>query len=299
MALVTRLTEQHLLNTIAAFPLEIQAHQSSKTFYLSLAIVRHFLGSSWADDHVQSGGHPGYLKLDWEDKEQSEIQTYRIVDLAEILFNLQHIHGFDDCLQKMKEGDIEGTYAELDLGRLLYQSYINFRFIKRSGSKGNDFDIEIALDDGTIVCADAKCKVEATTFSENTVINSLRHARSQFPPNRPSVIFMKVPPRWLQADQDIGAALIDIAKSFLRSTGRIVSVKYYTSHITWKDGVVTHVQAFREINNTNSSNRFDPSRNWDLFEQPRFNVGPNSRGEFSDVPERWFRLLYYPEGIPK
>jgi hypothetical protein len=197
----------------------------------------------------------------------------------------------------MRDGDIEGTYAELDLGRMLYQSDINFRFVNRSGKKGDDFDIEIVFENGTIVCADAKCKVEATEFSEQTVLNSLRHARTQFPDDRPSIIFVKVPPRWLAEHSNVKALLTKVANDFLRGTGRVVSVKYYVSYIHWEDGRVLHIQGFQEINNHNNSNRFDPSRNWDMFVEADTRFGPKGIENFSDVPERWQRLVYYPQGI--
>jgi hypothetical protein len=195
----------------------------------------------------------------------------------------------------MRDGNIEGTYAELDLGRMLYQSDIEFRFVTGSGKKGDDYDIEMVFENETIVCADAKCKIEATQFSEQTVLNSLQHARSQFPKNKPSVVFVKIPPRWLSERSDIKERLTKVADEFLRGTGRVVSVKYYVSHIHWEDGHVSHIQAFQEINNHNAINRFGPSRNWDMFEEADETSGPNGFENFSDVPIRWQRLIYYPQ----
>jgi hypothetical protein len=298
MATPARLTDQNLLNTIAGFPPDVRQDPTSRTFYLCLAIVIYFLGREWADEHVQDTGQAtgGYVRLDWKDRAQE--QAYRIVDLAELLFNLQHTVGFDDCIRRMHEGDIEGTYAELDLGRMLYQSEIGFRFVTRSGQKGDDFDIEIIFGDETI-CADAKCKLEATAFSERTVINSLQHARTQFPVDRPSIVFVKVPPRWLEENSNIKVLLTKIANDFLRGTGRVVSVKYYISYIHWEHGFVTHIQAFQEINNTNPNNRFDPSRNWDMFIEADDRTVPNESGDFSDVPRKWRRLLNFPHGIAR
>lgn len=297
MTRLARLEDQHLLRTIAAFPPEISDDQTNRAFYLSLAIVRHFLGAAWADEHVQDTGGSGYLRLDWNDKDRAQRQAYRILDLAEILFNLQRIDGFDECIQRMKDGDIEGTYAELDLGRMLFLDGLDFRFVSTSGNKGDDFDLEIVLTDGLSVCADAKCKIETTDYSENTVLNSLSHARQQFPPDKPSIIFVKLPPRWVAEVVDIKGRLTEVALRFLRGTGRVVSIKFYVSYIHWENGFVTHIQAFHEINN--QFNRFDPSRNWDMFSESNDAQKPNHRGEFTDVPTRWRRLMYYPDGMPK
>lgn len=298
MAPVVRLTDQHFLKTIANFPDEVRNDATNRVFYLSLAILRHFFGDAWFEKHIGDGGTGGHLRLNWNDPTELEGQSYRILDLAEILFNLQNVIGFDDCIQRMCEGAIEATYAELDLGRLLYQAGVEFEFVKPRGVKGNDYDIEIKFDGQTTVCADAKCKIESTNYSENGVLNSLQYARTQFPKDRPSIIFVKMPSRWIK-DQGVGTALINLANKFLRGTGRIVSVKYYFSDIIWSGGIVRHTQTFREINNTHPINRFGCSRNWDMFDAPNPKAVVNSRGEFTDVPERWRRLLYYPEGIPK
>jgi hypothetical protein len=283
MAAVVRLEDRHLSRTVASFPPEVRDDPTNRTFYLSIAILRHFLGSAWADEHIQDNGQSGYVRLNWSDSTRNQQQAFRIVDLAELLFNLQHTSGFDDCIERMRHGDIEGTYAELDFGRMLFQSNIDFRFVTRSGKKGDDFDIEISFADGTIVCADAKCKIEATEFSEQTVMNSLRHARGQFPKDKPSIVFIKVPPRWIGDNSNMKEILTNVAKEFLRGTGRVVSVKYYASHIQWEDGHVLHIQAFHEINNSHDVNRFDSSRDWEMFIESDIRFGPDGIKEFSSV----------------
>jgi hypothetical protein len=57
--------------------------------------------------------------------------------------------------------------------------------------------------------------------------------------------------------------LTEAAKEFLKSTGRIVSVKYFVSTLHRQDGALTHVHSFQEI--SNPRNRFDAARNWDLI----------------------------------
>jgi hypothetical protein len=88
------------------------------------------------------------------------------------------------------------------------------------------------------------------------------------------------------------ADLAKVAHDFLRGTGRVVSVKYYISYIFWNDGIVSHIQAFDEINNTNPSNRFGRDRNWDMFAEAN-TFDPNMPGGYSDVPKRWRHLLNF------
>src|SRR6516164_4099671 len=135
MTLIPRLTDTHLLNALAGWPDELVKDPSKRAFWLGVAIVKQFFGQKWIDDHVRPND---------VEKARSEEQGFLIVDLAELLFNLQNVEGFDDCIDRMRRGVIESTYAELDLGRMLYLSGVTFRFVKPQGRKENDYDIEIS-----------------------------------------------------------------------------------------------------------------------------------------------------------
>jgi hypothetical protein len=119
---------------------------------------------------------------------------FRVMDPAEVIYNLQPVPGFDECITRMRAGDIEGTYAELDFGRMLYLNKVPFRFVVPQGTTGRDYDIEIEYPNGTIASADAKCKIEGTDFSSNTIENTLKKARKQLPDSMPGIVFVKVPP---------------------------------------------------------------------------------------------------------
>jgi hypothetical protein len=284
--------DEALLDTISKFPPDIRSAPDKRAFWLALAVIRHFFGPDWVEENIGLGNKaPGFLRLisSDDDKVESERSAFKIADLGEVLLNLQEIDGIDLPLGKMRNGEIEAGYAELDLGRMLYASGVTFRYVKPQQKRGLDYDVEITLPDGCVVCADAKCKIETTAFSEHTVKNSLQTARKQFPEDRPSIIFVKVPAQWLE-QKSIGKSLNDIAKEFLRGTGRIVSVKFYISQLIWRDELATHNQMFAEISNPNS--RFDRARDWNMF------ASPNPDGKWSTMPPRWRRLLYYPEDGP-
>jgi hypothetical protein len=50
------------------------------------------------------------------------------MDLAEMLFNLQDVRGFDACIQRMRTGQIEATYAELEIAKSLCAHQVKFTF---------------------------------------------------------------------------------------------------------------------------------------------------------------------------
>ena len=284
------INRQHLLNVIAKFPPEIVRNDTQRVFWLSIAIIKHFLGLDWANQHVSpETPEPGFLRVIPGATAKTQMSTFRVVDFAELLWNLQRVPGFETCIDRMKRGNIEATYAELDFGRMLYSAGAVFRFIKPQLKKGRDYDIEIVLPDGMIVCADAKCKVEVRDFSGETIRNSLEGARKQLPKDRPSAIFVKVPFRWFEKIEN-ATELLEIARRFLRGTGRVVSVKFYSAHVAYRDGMLTQSLGFKEISNPN--NRFEPGRNWDMF------ADPNPTSSWNGMPVNWKRLLFFPNDGP-
>jgi hypothetical protein len=74
--------------------------------------------------------YPGYLRIiEGSDQVKTDLSGLRIIDLAEVIYNLQHVPNFDSCIARMCDGDIEGTAAELDLGRKLYLNQIPFQYV--------------------------------------------------------------------------------------------------------------------------------------------------------------------------
>lgn len=278
-----RITDQHLLGVVSRLPPEIFFRDTDRTYWVSISVIKYFFGMNWLDKHLDPDGNSGFLRQVPGDDEAQGKQAYRVLDLAELLFNLQDRIGFAECIERMKNGDIEGTYAELDFGRMLHIHDVKFRFVVPTGRKGSDFDIEIECDDQTTICADAKCKVVSTEFSQTTIWNTLHDARTQFPPDRPSALFVKLPAHWMK-DEQRSLEMFEVAHKFLRQTKRIVSVKFYVDQLIYSDNVITHIQAFKEF--SNPSNRFDPNRNWNLF-----NSSPKGVG----VPESWRRLVNFPK----
>lgn len=281
MASYVRITERHLLGVVSRLPYQLALRDTDRTYWVAIAVLKYFLGAPWLDRYLDPEGLENFLRQVPDDQEEQQKRAYRVLDLAELFFNLQDHDGFADCIARMKAGDLEGTYAELDFGRMLHMHDVKFRFVVPSGKKGSDYDIEVDCGVWSL-CADAKCKIVSTEFSLNTIMNTLHGARTQFPADRPSALFVKIPPHWMK-DEARSNDIFDVARTFLRQTKRVVSVKFYVDDLLHKDGVITHVQAFKEISNPH--NRFDASRSWDLF---------NSKPQGGPVPSSWRRLVNFP-----
>ena len=114
-----------------------------------------------------------------------------MLDFAEMLFNLQHIDGFDDRIEQMRTGNAKAGAAEFEFGRPLYIHDVDFRYVIPTGQRGSDFDYAITYGDGRVACADAKCRLEDSEIKPQAVRSALEKARSRnLPKDQPRIIFV-------------------------------------------------------------------------------------------------------------
>ncbi len=288
---IPRITWQSLVDSAATYPPEISTRQPAVNFVTAMTVIKHFLGVDWLDRHINPfTKRPGFYRLDIAEgsEELVALKAQKLVDLGELLLNLQYVDGFDSCIRRLRDGALEPTLAELSLAAMLYINDVSFRFVEPIGEKRSDYDYEITLPDGSIVCADAKCKLESTALSENTVLSALGKARRQLPDNRPGIVLIKFPADWREIDGHVDI-LASAANEFCRSSSRIVSVVFYTAPMAF-DGVnMTLGHQFMELHNRN--NKFDTTRDWRLFNKWR-----SSPGAANGLPKKWLRLINFPHG---
>src|SRR5438270_2892158 len=122
-------------------PPDIKSNGMRSSCALASAVVRAFMGDQWFDRHVMpSQRKPRIVTMNESSQVSLDLSAYRLIDLAELLYNLQFVEGFDHCLDRMRSGDIEATFAELDLGRMLFWHHVLFRYVKPMGVTGTDYD---------------------------------------------------------------------------------------------------------------------------------------------------------------
>jgi len=282
------LSIEQLHAAMPQFPPEMRADPGGRVIGIANTVIVHFLGREWFMAHIRHDApKKGFLNLDFTSDPKREASTFRVIEFAENLLNLQHLDGFEACIAQMRGGGekIESTCAELDFGRFLYIHDVPFRFVEPQMAKGSDFDFEVTYPDGLTATADAKCKFETTAIEPDSLRNAMKKARRQLPADRPGIVFIKVPQRWIEG-ATTADKMIAVAHEFLATTGRIASVKFYVSHLQIGDGMVLHRHALKEISNPN--NRFDSTRNWDLFSN--YYVPPSWNG----MPPKWHRIFFWP-----
>jgi hypothetical protein len=87
-------------------------------------------------------------------------------------------------------------------------------------------------------------------------------------------VFVKIPQRWID-DPETAREMVKVARAFLATTGRVVSVKFYVSYLTIGDGMVLHRHAFRELTN----------------DACRFHYVPTA---WNGMPPKWQRIFFWP-----
>jgi hypothetical protein len=287
-----RITWQSLLDMAKKYPPEISSRQSAINFTTGVAVVKYYMGEDWLERHLSPfSSKPGYLRLNISEdgEELSAVMGQRIVDLGEMLLNLQNVEGFDSCIRRLRDGDLEPTIAELSLAAMIYVNDWPFRFVEPSGVKRADYDYEITHADGLVVCADAKCKIESTAFSEKTILSALNKARSQLPDDKPGIVLIKFPADWLGVADHV-KRLLTPTNDFFASNTRIVSVGFYTNPIAFDGISVALSHVFMEVHNAH--NKFDVKRDWRLFNQWH-----PPQGCANGMPPKWLRLINFPNGF--
>jgi hypothetical protein len=274
------------------YPPEISSRQSAVNFVTAMAVVKHYMGVEWVEKHTSPfSNRPGFFRLNITDgsEELAAIGGQKIVDLGELLLNLQHIEGFDSCIRRLRDGDLEPTLAELSLAGMIFINDWPFRFVEPTGLKRSDYDYEIALQDVWVVCADATCKIESTSFTENTILNALRKARGQLPEDQPGIVLIKFPPDWLKIPEHVDKLLAP-TKEFFSSSSRVVSVAFYTMPLEFGGTYMSQGHQFMEV--CNALNKFDVRRDWRLFNRWR-----PPKGAANGLPPKWLRLINFPHGF--
>lgn len=191
---------------------------------------------------------------------------FRVIDLAEMIINCQEMKGFNSRIAQLRTGDIETTRAEFETATLLAIFGIDAKFVEPSLRRGRDYDFEILGQNGVWFPSDTKCKVTGITAARSTVYNTLKGARTQFPADRPAIIFLRIPPEWnfSKSQIDTQTEINSGVRKFLGKTGRVAAVITHTRAVfPISEERQTASYCIEEFHN--SQCRFPLPANWKLF----------------------------------
>jgi hypothetical protein len=84
-------------------PEDVRDSGVNTSLALGAAVVRGMLGKEWADKHLYPNRRDrGFVTIDESSPEATDLSAYKVIDLAELLFNLQKVPDFDECVDRMR-----------------------------------------------------------------------------------------------------------------------------------------------------------------------------------------------------
>jgi hypothetical protein len=181
-----------------------------RVYHTAKYIINEVFGRDWVARHIErrSRGSGGFFRSNFPNGPEAALHLIRVVSLAEMILNLQRVRGFPECAGQLKNpGQIEATFAELEVGKLLFIHKVDFEFNTRTNIRRRDYDLRIRCPNGREAVADTKCKEESGQPSQSTINHSLDRARQQLPDQPPGIVFVKVPRLWIE-DEAYAASLV-------------------------------------------------------------------------------------------
>lgn len=287
--------ELELLDRVAASLLRdgYEFESPKFKFQMHAVIIRYFFGDEWFSRHCSLQAVPNFLSPKFGDNEEPDWEySFNLLTLAEMLFNLQSVPGFAGCLRKFRGDQIESTFAEFQVGTVIRQAALDFAYVDPDAEEGRTYDLNISFPHGP-ACGEIKCKSQTTAPTPEKVADAIGKARKQVPSNEAGVVFIKLPPHWVEVQQTdvetparikIPEEIKAAVRGALEKTTRIKSVVFYIvtkrSDARSGMGVTTFTS---EVSNPKNG----PESRWNA---PAF--GPNPAAEWISIiqlNDRWAR----------
>jgi hypothetical protein len=261
----------------------------------SIAVLQKIFGPDWIEDHINAPR--GFITCDNTSHEVRETRRMRRITLAEMRCNFQEMEGFRSCLIDLYGGQIESSYAALEIARVIHTQALDrgivLKFVRQSNVKKHDYDLFLKFSDGVEVNVESKCKIEETKITLRTIEKTFSRAKRQLIENVPSIIFVKIPRTWIE-DEKFAEDMRRLADRFLARSPSIVSVKYYTVRVVQEKDqfgeTVGEIVSVQERFNPNHGFTQFANRNWQMFPSV---VGPlpPPRTNYSGMPQTWQHLI--------
>lgn len=189
-----------------------------------------------------------YLRSGWANAVELQQHEIRVVQLAELLYNLQTVPGITHIYRRIISDplQIEATVLELSGLSMLWRARIPFRIIHTGADQGLNYDCELTLPGGETAYCEMTCKVEGSSFDTERFRSKLNEERGQLPADRCGVIFLKIPDAWV-VDLAIMRQLEPTITNFLAKTSRVADVVLYTDGIITAHDGSAHITAVKEF----------------------------------------------------
>ena len=106
------------------------------------------MGEAWYQANLGEKSAAAFFRMSTLEKD-ADTTIARGVGLGEMLFNLQDVDSFDECIDRLPiPARVEDAFCEIEVGKLLFMWGYEFSFVKPAGIRGQDYDIESKIPDG-------------------------------------------------------------------------------------------------------------------------------------------------------
>lgn len=207
-------------------------------FRIHAVIIRHFLGHDWFNEHLlPNAREDSFLRPDFDGQDVDARFSALTLQLAENLLNLQTVRGFRTCLEHMAGRQMQSGLCELQIGHVLQSRGVPFRYVEEGDP--TTVDLVLQTQSGVEGLGEIKCKYEDVAYSKNTLKSAIETARKQIGRGNDGVVFVKLPPAWLEIAHQgfryppkivLPTEIVDTAKDQMRQASRIKKVVFYVFH---------------------------------------------------------------------
>jgi hypothetical protein len=109
-----KLTVEKMRDEVTQFPEHVRTDPALFAHYTYFRVIAYFLGEEWLKRYVlPTAKRKSYLFPNFDVENRNKFYLIDVINLADLLFNLQYVDGFDACLKQLMSGVIESTMSEL------------------------------------------------------------------------------------------------------------------------------------------------------------------------------------------
>jgi hypothetical protein len=118
----------------------------------------------------------------------------RVINLADYIFSLRSVVGFDVLIDRISNRDLRASFFEARAAKYIFDRGFSIEVKQEVQKRGEDFDFK-ATRDGLIINIEVT-EIRSTRTLSKAIFNKLNEKRSQVPAGAPAIFFVTVPPKW-------------------------------------------------------------------------------------------------------
>jgi hypothetical protein len=232
--------------------LPIVNDEISRAYLAATIIIRYFLGIEFSERYIKPSATPDAFMLNGFDDRQviRFIHQDRVINLANVLFNLNAEPGFDLLIVRFTSNrDLRSVFLEAMFASEFKKDGFTSEILPSSGIKGNDFDFRASKKE-TII------NVEVTgatndRFAPSNIKNILTKKRKQLPSDRPAILVCALPYTWLLNYPGLYFGLMHETFNFYRVSKGLNAVVYAVQKLERLEGAAIFIEGTMTFWHTN------------------------------------------------